>query len=85
MQAREQKALTDSLHIQYGHHLFDQGDHEGAYSHFAMCSYANPVILLKLFPSLASETLIASLLPSLAGTQNQPNLKSQKSTAAPHS
>lgn len=66
-QAAERTALTDDLHIQYGHHLFGQGDFEGAFSQLALCSYANPVILLRLFPSLTSEALLESLIPSLAG------------------
>ena len=67
MQAIEQAALSDSLHIRFGHHLFAQNDFEGAFSQFALCSYANPTILLRLFPSLVSEAMLQSLLPSLEG------------------
>lgn len=55
------------LHTQYGHHLFAKGDFEEALAHFGMCSHANPVVLLRLFPSLVSRQLLDPLLPTVSG------------------
>ena len=64
---QEQLDLNDRLHIRYGHQLYGQGEFEEALGHLSMVSYPNPVILLRLFPSLAPETLLQPLLPSIAG------------------
>ncbi|KAK9829459.1 hypothetical protein WJX72_005979 [[Myrmecia] bisecta] len=57
--------LEDALHTRYGHHLFAHGEFDEAMAHFGMCSYANPLMLLSLFPSLAAPKMlepVASLM-----------------------
>ncbi len=66
-QAAGRTALADELHTRYGQALFGRRDFDSAMAHFGMCSAANPVLLLALFPSLAPRALLAPLLPSVAG------------------
>ncbi|KAK9844012.1 hypothetical protein WJX81_001849 [Elliptochloris bilobata] len=60
----ERTRLVDMLHTRYAHALFGAGDYDGAFAHFGMCSAASPLVLLRLFPSLAPPALLADLGPS---------------------
>ncbi len=71
-QAGARTALADGLHMRYGHALFAARDYDGAMAHFGMCSAASPVVLLRLFPSLAPPALLQPLAPAVAGTPPQP-------------
>ncbi len=66
-QAEARRTLNDTLHIQYGHHLFASKEYDEAMAHFGMCSSASPVVLLRLFPSLASPAMLEPLLHTVAG------------------
>ena len=55
------------LHTRYAHALFGGGDYDGAFAHFGMCSAASPLVLLRLFPSLAPPALLAGLGSGAAG------------------
>lgn len=65
--AAERTELGDMLHTRYAHQLFAAGDYDGAFVHFGMCSAASPLVLLRLFPSLAPPALLEDLGPSTAG------------------
>ena len=56
------------MHMRFGVHLFGDGDYDGAMAHFGMCSRATPVLLLKLFPSLAPTALMDPVAPCFPGT-----------------
>ncbi|BDA43540.1 Vam6/Vps39-like protein [Coccomyxa sp. Obi] len=65
--SQAKRRLSDTLHVRYGHHLFAHGEYDEAMAHFGMCSSASPVVLLRLFPSLASPAMLEPLLPSISG------------------
>ena len=65
--AAERTELGDMLHTRYAHQLFAASDYDGAFAHFGMCSAASPLVLLRLFPSLAPPVLLEDLGPSTAG------------------
>ena len=67
MQEEERRKLNDQLHRRYGHSQFASGEYEEAMAHFGMCSDASPVVLLRLFPSLASSKTLEPLLPDAPG------------------
>lgn len=67
-QIEERRALQDELHTRYGYRLFAEGDFDDAMAHFGMCSNANPLVLLNLFPSLAPPQLLLPLEETIAGT-----------------
>ena len=55
------------MHMRFGVHLFGEGDYDGAMAHFGMCSRATPVLLLKLFPSLAPTALMEPIAHCFPG------------------
>lgn len=65
--AGERTELVDMLHTRYAHALFGAGDYDGAFAHFGMCSAASPLVLLRLFPTLAPPALLAGLGSGAAG------------------
>ncbi len=65
--AAERMELADMLHMRYAHQLFAAGDHDGAFAHFGMVSAASPLVLLRLFPSLAPRALLESVRPGARG------------------
>jgi len=65
--AAERAELADMLHMRYAHQLFAAGDHDGAFAHFGMVSAASPLVLLRLFPSLAPRALLESVRPNTRG------------------
>ncbi len=67
MQAEERAELESEMHMRFGVHLFGEGDYDGAMAHFGMCSTATPVLLLKLFPSLAPTALMEPIAPCFPG------------------
>jgi len=67
MQTAARAVLEDDLHIRYGQQLFGGGTYEEAMAHFGMCSSANPVVLLRLFPSLAPDALLKPVLHLFPG------------------
>ena len=67
MQAAERGELESEMHMRFGVHLFGEGDYDGAMAHFGMCSAATPVLLLKLFPSLAPTALMEPIAPCFPG------------------
>lgn len=70
----ERRRLNDRLHRRYGHAQFAAGEYEEAMAHFGMCSDASPVVLLRLFPSLAAPEALEPLLPSRAGVPLDPDI-----------
>lgn len=62
MQAKQRNQLEAELHVQYGHHLFGEGDFEEALAQLGMSSGSNAISLLHLFPSLASPGLLQPLM-----------------------
>lgn len=67
VQSQERVALDDMLHTCYGQHLFGEGHYDEAMAQFGMCSYSNPVVLLRLFPSLACADLLEPVEHLAAG------------------
>lgn len=59
--------LEDMLHTSYAHHLFARGEYEEAMAQFGMCSYSNPIVLLRLFPSLASWEMLEPVAHQVPG------------------
>ena len=55
------------LHLRYGQRLFGEGEFEEAMVHFGMVRFSNPVVLLRLFPSLSPQSLLEPLLPTISG------------------
>jgi len=70
MQAEERAELESEMHMRFGVHLFGEGDYDGAMAHFGMCSAATPVLLLKLFPSLAPTALMEPIAPCFPGAHS---------------
>jgi hypothetical protein len=66
-QAAERAALGDELHVRYGYRLFADDEVEQALAQFGMCSASNPLVLLRLFPSLAPRRLLAPVAPLFSG------------------
>ena len=62
LQAKQRNHLEAELHVQYGHHLFGEGDFEEALAQLGMSSGSNAISLLHLFPSLASPSLLQPLM-----------------------
>ena len=70
VQAEERTELESEMHMRFGVHLFGEGDYDGAMAHFGMCSRATPVLLLKLFPSLAPTALMEPIAPCFPGARH---------------
>lgn len=81
LQAVERRDTVDMLRIRLGHQEFAQGDFGEAMAQFGMCSDANPVLLLNLFPSLASQQLLE---PLQATVQGKPGSLSEHHTSSHH-
>lgn len=67
MQAEERREVQNELHTRYGYCLFAEGEFDDAMAHFGMCSNANPLVLLHLFPSLAAPRLLQPLEETISG------------------
>lgn len=66
MQSEPVRRLEDELNLRYGHYLFGKGEYDEGLAQMGMSSSSNPVMLLHLFPSLASPNLlqpVSHLLP----------------------
>lgn len=83
LQRDERAALEDDLHIRYGQQLFGGGAYEEAMAHFGMCSSANPVVLLRMFPSLAPGALLKPVAHLFPG--ESPHLSAVPCQRAPES
>ena len=66
-QGGERTQLEDMLHTSYAHHLFARGEYEEAMAQVGMCSYSNPIVLLRLFPSLASREMLEPVAHQVPG------------------
>lgn len=67
LQAEERAEVSNALHTRYGHRLYAEGEFDEAMAHFGMCTDANPMVLLRLFPSLAPPSLLEPLQDTIAG------------------
>ena len=59
--------MSNALHTRYGHRLYAEGEFDEAMAHFGMCTDANPMVLLRLFPSLVPPSLLEPLQDTIAG------------------
>lgn len=66
VQSEPVRRLGDEINLRYGHYLFGKGEYDEGLAQMGMSSSSNPVMLLHLFPSLASPNLlqpVSHLLP----------------------
>lgn len=68
MQSEPVRRLEDEINLRYGHYLFGKGEYDEGLAQMGMSSSSNPVMLLHLFPSLASPNLLQPVSHLLPGS-----------------
>ncbi|KAF6257282.1 hypothetical protein COO60DRAFT_26268 [Scenedesmus sp. NREL 46B-D3] len=78
--AAKRQQLEDVLRLKFGYHLFETGEPDEALTQFSMCSEPDPLLLLRLYPSLVPDKFLP-LLPSSAYGEPLPDMPAAAAAA----